>query len=101
MIKSQHQNVPLIKISLQSLARLIEESDRAFLAPTDNPTQTTSDLIRKFQNDPLFQPLGYKVNNTPISYVLAIGNKQPNTISLGPMYVSHAHQKKGDRQKAS
>jgi RimJ/RimL family protein N-acetyltransferase len=47
------------------------------------------------RQDPKFMPYGYKVDGKPISYIIALGYKDPSTLAIGPMYVATAYQGNG------
>lgn len=85
----------LRKLRVYDIAALIEESKVAFLPSATNPTQTTIDLFEKLKDVPGFQPYGYVMGDKPISYIVALGHKNPSMISIGPMYVAKEYRGKG------
>lgn len=89
----------LESLSIDEMHEIIKESNNVFLAPASDPTQTTDSLFNSLSKDPGFTALGYKVNGIPISYIIALTNKDPSTVSIGPMYVSTQRQGHGLGQK--
>ncbi len=79
-------------VSLDEMKALIDESNKAFLAPVSNPSQTTKVLIESLSGVHDFTPFGYKLDGVLVSYIIGLGHKNNETISIGPMYVSRAHQ---------
>lgn len=85
----------LEKVTLHHLAHLIQESEGAFLPSASNPLQTTTQLFEKFKDLPGFQPYAYRINGQLVSYIVALGHKDPSTISIGPMYVAKDYRGQG------
>lgn len=87
------------ELTLEDIDELIYESGSAFLAPANDPAQNSRELLENFQTDPEFKVFGYKICNTPISYIVALSSKNIDAIAIGPMYVSRQYQGQGIGKK--
>ncbi len=95
-MNSLTKNIPtLSRLSLKDINDLISESENAFLQSASKPHETTRSLLDNFQKDPQFAIYGYIIKSKPASYITALSNKDNNTISIGPMFVSGKHRNSG------
>lgn len=90
-----YRSVSLEPVDMHQLSGLIHESEDAFLPSASHPEQTTTQLFEIFKDMTGFQPYGYKIAGRLISYIIALGHRDPSIISIGPMYVAERHRGHG------
>lgn len=86
----------LARLSVEDIAHLLDESERAFLPPASHPGRTAWDMIEEFQRDPAFILFGYTDSyGNAQTYIAGRSHTEPGAIRMGPMYVSRRAQGQG------
>lgn len=93
--EKMYLSASLEAVDMNQLSNLIHESEGAFLPSASHPEQTTTQLFELFKDTPDFQPYGYTIAGQLVSYIVALGHKDPSVISIGPMYVTERHRGHG------